>query len=361
MPWTPTTNEILNLDGVRKRYDTFRFDLIDQNFEVLGELSPDSSQPPTITNDTTRTINRSLDNLHLPADEINDINVVRDRVRVWAVLQNGEEFSLGVFLWGDASNPQRGWGLEHSGSLVDRTLQLNQAFTGSLGFEAGARTDLIFIFLLQSAGMSLSDIAESEDIETLNEPVSWSPGSTHMRAMTDVADQIGISPPWADRNGLIHLTSPPDPSDPNAQPSIPAYDANTRIIADSIVRSDDLTKAPNYFFVYDTGPKVSRTGSFRLDASAPHSEQNRGFRVSLVEGMQGLDSQSQANRAARTLARTKGLAFDWISWQSTLDPRHDNWELVSVEGDNYLETSWAIECRTGGPMSHMARRVYSGS
>lgn len=358
MVWAPTTEQILNLDGVRRRSDQFRFDLLDQTGAVIGALHPDRERPPVVSNDTTRTVPRSLSSFHLPADETRDINPVTDRVQAWMRLQNGVEFSLGVFLWGDASQPVRGWGEEHSSSLVDRTMILNQPFTGSHGWPAGARTDLIILFLVFQAGFTLEDIGGSGDVATLSEPVAWPPGTTYTRALTDVGEQIGIAAPWADRHGLLHFEEPPDPTAGDVTAQIPPYGPGTRIIVDSIVRSDDLLAAPNYFFVYDTGIKTSRTGSYSLPASAPHSEANRGFRVAMVEGMQGLASTAQADKAARALSRTKGLAFDWINWSSTADPRHDTWDLVQVEGDTFLETGWSLTCRSGAPMRHTARRAY---
>lgn len=361
MPWVPTTEQILNLDGVRRRADGFRFELLDQAGEVIGNLSPDRDRPPQVSNDTGRTIHRTLTSFHLPASEQTDVNVVSDRVRPWMVLQDSAEFMLGTFLWGDDSRPYRGWGPERYSSLVDRTRQLNTRMPGSLGWPVQSPSGIIFVFLAFQAGLTLDDLGASSDSDVpLAEPVAWSPGTTWLSAMEDLADQVGIATPWFDRFDKLTFLPVPDPAE--TEPTL-RYDLGTRIIANSITHSDDLLEAPNYFVAYGTGPKNSVRGTFSLPSSAPHSEANRGFRDAFVEGMQSLGSNAQARNAARALSRTKGQAFEWVQFESSADPRHDTWDVIAApdkdgESANWLEVSWAITCRSGAPMTHVARKVY---
>src|SRR5690606_33774020 len=49
----PTATQILNLENVRQRTDSFRFELCDKHLKPIGELHPDFSQTPTIQNDTS--------------------------------------------------------------------------------------------------------------------------------------------------------------------------------------------------------------------------------------------------------------------------------------------------------------------
>ena len=73
--------------------------------------------------------------------------------------------------------------------------------------------------------------------------------------------------------------------------------------------------------------------------------------------MQGLATQAQANKGAVNLARTRSVAFEWLTFTSTADPRHDTWDVVEAFGKRWLETSWSLELRSGGPMAHTMRRV----
>lgn len=365
--WNPTTDQILDLDGVRRRADGFRFELLDSDEEFLGELHPDRSRPPTISNDVTNSIPRKMRSFHLPNSELQDVNIVSDRVRVVMELQNGAEFPLGTFLWADDSRPVRSWQAdEHFSSLSDKMLMFNQDFIGSIGWGPGAGGDqgvhIAMLFLITQV-IGLFDIIHLGDESRVRiaDSVGWSPGTSWHRALSELGDLVGFAAPWFNRDGRFNFGIPPEPD--QATP-VATYTPGSRIIADSIITSDDLLKAPNLFGVYDSGPSSTRIGRYQLPSSAPHSIANRGFAVAMVESRQGLNSTGQANRAARSLASTKGVAFDWVEFQSTADPRHDAWDVIALQLrdddplQNWLETSWSLECRSGGLMSHTARRVH---
>src|SRR5690606_10982070 len=78
--FVPTATQILNLENVRQRTDSFRFELCDKDLKPIGELHPDFSQTPTIQNDTSSSSSRRLQNLKLFPDEEQDVNPLTDRV-----------------------------------------------------------------------------------------------------------------------------------------------------------------------------------------------------------------------------------------------------------------------------------------
>jgi hypothetical protein len=75
-----------------------------------------------------------------------------------------------------------------------------------------------------------------------------------------------------------------------------------------------------------------------------------------VESTQGIETQALASRAARNLARNSD-AFEWVTFNSTADPRHETHDVIEAFGERWLETSWSIELRSGGPMQHTMKRV----
>jgi len=357
--WAPTTDQILDLDGVHRRADRFRFELCDRQLTPIGDLHPDrATSVPSIDNDTANSTSRRLRGLRLLPDEAGDINVLRDRLRVYMVLQNDVEYRLGTFLWADASHPRRSWGDEHDGELVDLTYVLDQQTTQAFGWERGASTWLIMVFIMLRAGFEAADIAvlgEEARSSHLAEPKAWQPGTTWLQMLTDLGALCGFATPWFDRDGLVHLDQPPDPD--LVTPTISAYGPRGRIVADSIVPSDDLLRAPNDFAVFDSGTDRLRTGRYQLPANAPHSFANRGFRIGLVENVQGLATQAQADKVAANLSRTRSVAHEWITFASTADPRHDTWDVVDAFDQRWLETGWSLELRSGGLMQHTMRRT----
>ena len=356
--WAPTSDEILNLDGVRRRADRFRFELCDRDLRPIGELHPDrSGSVPSIENDTANNTSRRLRGLRLLPDEGADVHPLKDRLRVYMVLQNGAEYRLGSFMWADVNRPLRSWGSQYDADLVDLTYILDQQATLAHGWGRGAQITLVMFFLLFRTGFGLDDIHTigEEAKRTLAEPLSWQPGTTWLQMLTDLGNLCGFATPWFDRDGRVHIDQPPDPE--IASPTIRSYDAAGRVHADSVVPSDDLLSAPNDFAVFDSGTDRLRLGRYLLPANAPHSFANRGFRLGLVESVQGLSSQAQADKSAANLARTRSVAFEWLTFTSTADPRHDTFDVVEAFGERWLETSWSLELRSGGPMQHTMKRV----
>lgn len=354
--WEPTTDQILDLDGVRHRIDRFRFELCDRDLNPIGELHPDSGSTPQVQNDTSNNTSRRLTSLKLTPEEAADVNTMRDRLRVYMTLQNGDEFRLGTFLWADESRAERSWGSEQNSELVDFSYILNQPSPTAFGWSKGANIMLVMFFLFFRAGFPLEEIKVLGDqaARGLADVKAWEPGATWLQMLTDLGNLVGFAPPWFDRDGKIHFDQPPDPA--VDQPTITAYGAGTRVIADSIVYTDDFLSAPNTFAVYESSNDSIRSGRFDVPASAPHSFANRGIRIARVESVSGLANQDIATRAARNLARVNDV-FEYLTFNSTADPRHETFDIIEAFGQLWLETSWTIECRSGGTMQHTMKRV----
>jgi len=358
MVWAPTTDQILNLDGVRRRADRFRFELCDRDLRPIGQLHPDrSSSVISVQNDVSNRTSRRLTNFKLLPDEAAYVNTVSDRLRVYMVLQNGVEFRLGTFVWADENKPRRSWGDEKHAQLVDYNYILDKDTTQAFGWGRGATIVLIMIFLLNRAGFQLEQISTigPEAERGLADPMSWQPGATWSQMLTDLCNLVGFASPWFDRDGILHLDQPPDPA--FNSPSVPAYGLDTRIISDSILFSSGLLNAPNDFGMFDSGTSQLRAGRYQLPASAPHSFANRGYRIGQTQSVQGTSSQDIVNKGARTLAQTSDV-FEFVTFSSTLDPRHDTYEIVPAFNLNWLETGWNMELTSGGAMQHTMRRIF---
>lgn len=362
MAWSPTTDDILDLNGVRRRCDSFEFELCDRDLKPIGMLHPDRDQStPTIENDTGNEVHRRLTGFKLNPDEAADVNTVTDRLRVYMRLQNGARFRLGTFLWQDESEAERSWGAEHHSELVDFSYILAQESTTAFGWGRGANITLIMFFLLGRASFEQADIAVIGDAANrgLRDPRSWEPGSTWLHKLNDLGAGCGFAPPWFDQDGKLYFDAVPDPA--VSAPDVPAYGPNTRMIADSILYSNGLLSAPNDFGVFDSGTDRLRTGRYQVPASAPHSFAKRGWRIGKTQSTQGTTSQAQIDQNARSLARRSDV-MEYVTFSSTLDPRHGTYAIVPAPDRNgvmrnWLETSWAMELRSGGEHRHDLRRV----
>lgn len=367
MAWAPTSEQILNLDGVRRRADRFRYELCDRDLTPIGELHPDREQSvPVIEMDTTSETMRRLTSFKLTGDQIGDVNTMSDRLRVYMTplapgITSGTEYLLGTFLWPDENEPQRSWGTEHHSELVDFSHILAQESTQAFGWSRGANITLIIFFLLGRASLQLKDIAVigEEANRGLRDPRAWEPGSTWLHKLNDLGAGLGFVPPWFNEFGLLYFDTVPDPAVSPA--TVPAYGPRTRMIADSILYSSGLLSAPNDFGAFDSGTDRLRVGRYQVPASAPHSFAKRGYRIGKTRNVQGTESQAQIMAAAQSLARGSDV-FEYVTFSSTLDPRHKPYAIVPCPDRdgvmrNWLETSTTMELRSGGSHRHDLRRM----
>lgn len=350
---TATTEDLLNLEGIRRRIDSYSFDLLDSTNTKVGEVRPIRGKPPVVSCDTTRSVYRTMTNFEVDADQQQELQTVSARVRPVMTLQNGDTFNLGVFLFGDASRPRRSWGLELAASLLDPLFVLGQPLGRVVAYEAGT--------VITDAAVALaSEVIGSPMVVTpstiqLGTSIAWKVTDSRVTIINELMRLLGYLPVFFDNDGdmvLRPVPLPPFGSDVE-------YEAGGRIVKDSILEIDDLLKAPNRYVVIDSGSSTSPiTATFDLPASAPNSITNRGFPVVQVLQLQGLADTAAAANAAAAAAYADVNQFGQVQFASTHDPRHDTFNIVTLLGSQYRESSWSVALRSGALMSHMLRAVY---
>lgn len=351
----PTTAQLLDLDGIRQRSDAFRFELLDRNGDMLGELAPQSGNPATITNDVARRVPRSLNDLRLNPADAAEVDIISNRVRVVMVLQNGAQFSLGLFLWADDSRPRHSWGISRNSTLIDKSYILDQPIGKTTSFKVG--TTALAAFRSVALGVLTADELHTEDpAVSFGAAVAWPATATRLEILSDISDKVGFLPPYFDRDGILIWRQVPEVTTAEATIS---FQAGGRIIAGSIVESDNLLNAPNRYVVIDTSGAAPIVGSWDIPATAPHSILNRGFPVVHTEPMQGIPNVAQAVEAARAFAKRDTSTLAWAQFASTADPRLDTWDVLGFLDEVYLSIAWRLPLFSGGEMSHTLRRVYS--
>jgi hypothetical protein len=128
----------------------------------------------------------------------------------------------------------------------------------------------------------------------------------------------------------------------------------------SVVESDNLLNAPNRFLVISNSGDADAepiVGQFDVPSSAPHSIDNRGFVILDTRDLQSA-STSQAFAMARTLALTNTIV-EQREIATPPDPRHDSYDVVHWDGENWLEVAWSMTLIEGGSMSHVLQKLYS--
>ena len=350
---SPSAEELLEL-RVGQRRSTFRFDVLDRALNRIGQVSPSSE--PVVTNNGARTINRTLDSFALAsAADAAAFNPYSDRIRPMMVLENGDAWELGVFLFADLSRTPDTPGLYAEATLVDQTIITDQPTDASVTVAAGANLALAAGELLAAAGITYSVAPSAATAAT---GLSWRAGTTLRAVLADLARLCGFYSPFFDRKGVCRLVAVPDLA---FEPAAVVYKKGGRVYHASIVESDDSLSAPNRWVVVDTsaGNAAPITGRYEVPSSAPHSFAARGFYITERVEVQGLGSPEEAQTVAASLGRTSGAGFAHLSFVGAPDPRHETFSVVEFDGVKWHEQAWALPCREGAPMRHDLRRVYS--
>lgn len=336
---------------VGQRSATFQFLLTDgPTGQNLGEIHPIRGSA-VLTHDTTRTIKRDL-SLSLGVEDSARINVIRDRVSVSMIL-SGVTYPLGRFLFADDTGNKKSSGTLRTEKLIDEMFVIDQKM--ERGFTAFGTVDTA----IQNLLTGIPNLVLGMEASGLESTGSWAAGTSRAKVLGDLCTQGGYFSPWFDNNNVLRIIRSFDPAD-----RLPTFDfdAGNSVFRDSIAETNDLLDAPNKFVVISnasTGANatVAAVGTYTVPNSAPHSITNRGFVIPDVRDIQ-LTSPGQAQVAAETIGITNTI-FERTQLATAPDPRHDSYDVIKWDGEQWLELQWSMTLLEGSPMQHVMRKTYS--
>lgn len=354
----PTGDELLDLaPGIGQRASEVRFDLLDKTLTKIGEVKPDAAPgTPTVENNSNRTIKRTLSNVTLNHSVQGDVDGFGHRLRPVWVLENGDEYPCGVFIFASIERLRFEWGLDAAVAGVDQLLILDQPVAQGIAYGSGVdvRGAIEEQFL---AALVPSFAVDGAISATVANPIAWPAGTSRLQVVNDLAAMAGAFSAYFDNDGVGRVDLLPDLS--TVTPSL-VYDDGGRIIDRSVVETDNLLDAPNQYVVIDSSnPEAAIVGVYNVPDDAPNSAANRGFVVAApVINEQGLATIEQANaRAAAAYAQSR-TGYAWASFGSPPDPRHDTYDPVLYRGEVYREQRWSLPLVEGSEMSHELRRTF---
>lgn len=349
-----------------QRSATFRFQLINAitGFN-LGDLKPLRDTAPTLSHDTTRTIKRQVQGISFGVEDTALINTIQSRILIYMRVA-GREWPLGRYMFADNTRALTTRGrisgavLYDEMFIVDQQMEngyapkiLTDATTGSI--TAYTNTETSVLALLQ--GLPISVDIQPTPYYTI---ASWPAGTAKGSAIEQLSIDGDWLSPWFGNDQRMHFIRTFDPAK-----SVPTFDLDVgnRVLRNSIIETDDLITAPNRFIVISNGAMSAETastplvGTYDIPSSAPHSIQNRGFVVPQVEERQ-LDTAQQCQAAAENLG-IRQTVFERTELVTPPDPRHDSYDVIRWQGENWLELGWSLPLVEGGAMTHILRKAYT--
>lgn len=344
---------------------SYRFDVVDGVTGVTrGQVHPLQDTTPSLDHDSTSTISRKIQNLTLGAEEAVWFRPLSDRIAVTMVLGDRDrtEFPLGRYMVADDSRVAYSQGDVTPLTLYDEMFIVDQELEA--GFNAnGEPADVAIRRLLEYVPLGII-LLEGNTGERVYQ--SWGAGTGRGSAVTDLATAGGYFQPWFDHLNRLRFVQAFEPGD--RQPDLD-LDWPPRVFRDSISFQSDLVTAPNRWIVRSnsTGMVLGDEGAeqvtlppvfavYDVPSSAPYSITQRGFALPRT-----VEAQVRTKTAAAIYARTLGVQrtiYERCTLSTPPDPRHDGYNVVRFQGENWLEIGWSMPLVSGGAMSHTLRRAY---
>lgn len=352
-------NPTLDLDSyVGQRVETYTFTQVDNATGYRRTLHPYRDVVPTLSHDVNRTIKRQISGLYLGIEDTANFNTITSRIEVGAVI-GGQTFNIGTYMPNNQMRMVFTSGMESAPSFYDEGFIVDQESTQSFGSTeistaSGAPVEDTLKRFLDP--LPISYFIEPSDLATL---LSWPMGTRGGYIVEQLAIDGDWFSPWFDHQNVMRFIRSFDPA--LVTPTFD-FDAGNKVLRANIVRSDDLITAPNRFVVISNGASAVGTqatevvGTYDIPASAPHSIQNRGFVIQNTSRRQ-LSSSSQAAAVARNLGQ-RYTVYETAELSTAADPRHDSYDVVRWQGENWLEISWTLPLVAGAEMRHVLRKAY---
>lgn len=363
------SNDLFDLSTwVGQRQATFSFKLINGiTDQPLGDLHPNRDSPPTLTHDTSRTIPRTFE-LTLNATDMANIDTVNNRILVYMTI-GGRDWPLGRYMFINKSKLRFTYGTPGAVTLADEMFIIDNAIetgfssliTSSLGVSGFGdivtpleQIDQTMRRLLK--GLGITARIDATPYTTIG---SWIIGTSRAQILNNLSVDGDYFAPWMNNDGQLRIMRTYDPA--REVPDFD-FDSQNKVIAGSIIESDNILEAPNRIIVVSNGTasdvnaSAPIVGTFDVPLSAPHSIFNRGFVVPKIYTRQ-VESSQQAMIIARNIA-LRDTAFETVQLSTPPDPRHDSYNVIRWDNKQWLETRWTMELIEGGTMRHSLQRVY---
>lgn len=340
---------------VGQRSATFRFDIVDAITGYRRRVYPAQQPEPTLTHTTSNTIKRTLGSVYLDRDDTAAFNSVSSRLEV-SMLVGGETYGLGRYIPSDWIGFITTAGRTSSATFYDESFIIDQQITTSFGAVSvgGDKVDAMIQRFLDRYPVDYT--IEPTDFTSLG---SWSIGTRGGFVLEQLALDGDYFAPWMDYTSTLRFIRSFDPAT-----KIPDFDfdAGRRVIREDIQETDNLIEAPNRFIVIGNGSaaldnEIPIIGSADVPNNSPNSILNRGFVIPETVTRQ-VQTSAQATAVAENLVRRQTL-FKQVELGTAPDPRHDSYDVIKWQGENWLELGWSLPLREGAVMKHSLRRAYS--
>jgi hypothetical protein len=335
---------------------SWRFELVNAvTDEHLGDIEP--IRNASLSHDTGMTTKRRL-SLSLGRADTAEVNALTDRVRLFMTIpgapnpdRDDGDWPLGRYAWSD--NPRQ---VTTAGRLAQPTLN-DEMFVIDQELDVGLNgrgQPIVTVIGMAVSGLGVTVVADPSPYTSAE---AWSSGTNRGQVLEAIAVTGDYWSPWFDNNGDLRFLRTFDPASAVVDIDL---DAGYQVLREGIVENDGLLTAPNRIIVVSNAardPGGAVVAVRDVPVTAPNSIANIGTVRSKQYTLQ-ISDPAQAIAVANGLAERNQI-FETVTLSTAADPRHDSYNVLRWQGDNWLELAWSMPLTPGAPMTHTMRKSYA--
>ena len=358
-------DRLLDLEAsVGQRVSTFRYELLNGLTGIrIGDVHPLRSTIPVLVHNTQNTIMRTLTGVNFGVDDTAQMNPLTDRIRVFMMINlpdgTQEEFPLGRYMYDSFTRQTTTGGDLSQNGLFDEMFIIDQAMTSGFSCIAHEQVEDAIKRLLAplvDAGLIRIQLAGSGIVAG----GSWPSGTSRAQVLSDLCKQGGYFQPWFDNDGIMQAILSFNPAD-----VLPTYDFDLSqvVYRNTISYTNDFLDAPNQYVVVNnsgtttSASSVGSVGIYNVPSAAPWSAQNRGFVIP-----KQIELQASADGSVQGIANTiaqQSIVFERVQLSTAPDPRHDSYDVIRWQDQQWMEISWSMQLQEGAPTLRTIRKAYA--
>ena len=341
----------------------FRYELLNKDDVLLGELK---AQPGRVALNSLAEIKRTAV-FQITEQEGKDIDWLSDRIRPVFCLRMPDggvaEWSLGVFLPSSPARKDENGEIKRSVEAYDSSLILKEdRFTDRYAIAAGTKYTTAIIDILNGSGVWKINIIDHPG--TLAADREFEIGTTKLFAINELLVAINYTSVWVDENGYFVAQPYTLPSSRDPEYEYRADDLS--IIHPGATEELDLFGVPNVWVRYVSNPDradILRSVFTNDLSTSPTSTINRGRTIVEIDSVADIYNQITLDAFVKRIAYNASQVYGKFEFSTALMPHHSYYNCLFVEHNDfgiahkYMESSWLMDLRSGGVMTHSCRRV----
>lgn len=338
---------------------SFRYDLLSYTDTKIGELTSTGGR---VGLNSLAQIKRK-GSFGFKENELKDVDWLNDRVRPVFILNNIYEYPLGVFIISSPTRTLKKKSIYRNVEVFDTSLiLLEDKFDTRYRVVAGTNYVTAITQIIGSAGVWKIYIPNIEAV--IKTDREFEIGTSKLEAVNYLLQEINYTSIWVDELG--NFTSNPYilPTDRVVEYTY-KNDEMSIIVPDTSIEEMDLFSVANKWVVVATNPETEALVSrYENDNGAsPTSTVNRRRMIVDYREVDDIANQAILDDYVRRIAYEASNVYGKFIFDTALMPHHSYMDALFCEHSDlgvknkYIETSWEMDLKAGGKMSHNCRRV----